>query len=304
MKNSIKFFICVVVAVVAFDMLFGCFADQYIKKHPLPGDYRLIDYVVNQCDEECIIVGNSLAINSLIPSIIEDSLDVSCYNAGASAQHIPYVETIMKCIVDRYTPKMIIFVFGPTFLSGTGNGQRFNILIPFYQRGHEIIDRNLERKDFYEPYFLHSSLYRFNRIWWRILLYHFISYSDNNDKGFVAHNKPSKFPELYPLEYKSNSKERKECFIRCLDICKNNGIEMVCVSPPVFKTFNKGVPQTIQFIKKMCEQNNVIFIDDTQDTTYLNNAELWYDNVHFNIDGSRLYTVQFIRELKEIQKQN
>ena len=75
------------------DYLFGLLVKYQIKKG-LPGDYKPIEYALKECNEDILILGNSIVINSLKPSIIEDSLGMTCYNAGASGQTLYYYHTI------------------------------------------------------------------------------------------------------------------------------------------------------------------------------------------------------------------
>ena len=299
MKPILKYFLCVLVVVVGFDLLLGFFAKRYVTTHILPGDYQAIDYLINRSNEECLIIGSSLAINSLMPSLMEDSLGMTCYNGGANAQSMPYFETMLDCVFRRYTPKMVIFVFDPNELFREGLGQRYNVLVPYYGCGHEMLDRKLESKDAVEPFLLKSASYRYNRIWWRILLYHFIGYSSKSDKGFVPHERPMSLPVLNDIAQQPPTQECVECFERCLEMCHSRGVKVVCVFPPGYYKFVEGEFPSVTTVKQKCQQIGAVCIDDSQDPIFHKHPEWFYDNKHFNIDGSEIYTKQFLQELKE-----
>ena len=303
MKRFLKYFSIVILVVVGFDLLFGWAVNSYVKSHPLPGDYRAIDYLINQSDEDCLILGSSLAINSLMPSEMEDSLGMTCYNGGANAQSIPFYETALSCVLSRHTPRMVIFVFGPNELSGTGPGKRFNVLTPYYHCGHELVDKNLEARDKYERWFLKSSTYRYNKIWWRILLYHFIDYNDKSDKGFVPHEKPLTAPIMGIMEAEDVTKEYLDCFKRCIDLCQQKGIKVVCVFPPCYKKLDDGEYPSVSAVRHICEPMGGIVIDDMKDANFRSHTEWFFDQVHFDIDGSKAFTRQFLHELKKAEQQ-
>ncbi|MBQ7691366.1 MAG: hypothetical protein IJT30_09315 [Muribaculaceae bacterium] len=298
MKTILKYFLCVLVVVVGFDLLLGFVAKRYVTTHILPGDYQAIDYLINRSNEECLIIGSSLAINSLMPSLMEDSLGMTCYNGGANAQSMPYFETMLDCVFRRYTPKMVIFVLDPNELSRKGLGQRYNVLVPYYGCGHELIDRNLESKDAVEPWLLRSASYRYNRIWWRILLYHFIGYSNKSDKGFVPHERPMSLPMLKTIQNEDTVQACVDSFVRCMTICNDRGVKVVCVFPPGYYSPVNGAFQSVNVVEEECLKINAVCIDDSQDSTFLEHPEWFYDNKHFNIDGSVIYTKQFLQELK------
>ncbi|MBR1527566.1 MAG: hypothetical protein IJ640_13065 [Prevotella sp.] len=303
MKRLVIFVVSIIVLLVAIDSLFGYAANLYIKKYGLRGDYQPIEYVVKQCKDDALFIGSSVVINSLMPSVIEDSLGVTCYNTGANSQTMPYFHTVLNCILQRYTPKMIILGLRPDELSGNGIG-RYHLLVPYYHTGYNEIDSVLESKNEHEKYLLKSNLYRYNTIWFRILVYHFLRGDESKrmkDKGFSGHEKPLFPPYMTNSKGNQNVSEKKvSIFKDMIRICKERGITLVVYSPPMYTRYNEKTG-TVKEIEHLCRENAIHYYYDTQDSLFLNHQEWFYDNVHLNKYGSIEYSKLFASRLKNIQ---
>ncbi len=299
MKKFLSFVFSCLVIVLLVDVLFGTFCNWYVKDKPLPGDYENVDYLIKRSTDDVIILGSSIALNSLMPTIVEDSLGMTCFNGGANGQTLTFYDTMVECILARHKPKMIVLGLKNEELAGTGVGGRYNFLVPYYDKGYSMIDSCLKARDKYEPYLLKSNLYRYNTIWWRILLYHFITPGEPGEKGFVAKGIPSFYPTLYKKEVSTQiSNQRKEEFRSMVERCRNAGVQLVAYFPPNYYKYS-GKSATINYVENYCKEHNIPCFDDSQDAEFLKNKEWFYDNVHLNKNGAVIYTEHFIAELKE-----
>lgn len=298
MKKLITFIASIIVILIAFDLLFGYATNFYIKKCGLHGDYKSIEYVMKQCKEDVLFIGSSVVLNSLMPSIIEDSIGVTCYNTGANAQTLHYFHTILNCILKRYTPKMVILGMKPNELSREGIS-RYNLLIPYYHTGSSEIDSILESKNDYEKYLLQSNLYRYNTIWFRILSYHFIRGHENTDKGFLAKEKPIFPPNLrYTKENNSVLNNKVLIFEDIIRICKQRGINLIVYFPPIYMRY-KEKSETIKEVERICKDKNIHFYNDTQDSIFLAHQDWFYDSSHLNKFGAIEYSKLFAKRLHD-----
>ena len=303
MKKLVVFIVSTIAILVAIDYLFGYAANIYLKKYGLRGDYLPIEYVVKQCKDDALFIGSSVVINSLMPSVIEDSLGITCYNAGANSQTMPYFHTILNCVLQRYTPKMIILGLRPEELSGDDVG-RYHLLVPYYHTGYNEIDSVLESKNEHEKYLLKSNLYRYNTIWFRILLYHFLRGDESKkmkNKGFSGHEKPLFPPYMTNSEGDQNISEKKvSIFEDMIRICKDHDITLVVYSPPMYTRY-KEKTGTVKEIERLCKENSVQYYYDTQDSFFLGHQEWFYDNIHLNKYGSLKYSKMFATRLRDMQ---
>lgn len=58
---------------------------------------------------------------------------------------------------------------------------------------------------------------------------------------------------------------------------------------------------TINYLKELAEQNNVIFIDDSQLDDFIRQDEYWYDGGHLKAYGANKFTKILSRQIKEIK---
>ena len=303
MKKLSIFIVSVVVVLVVADLLFGVVM-TFQKKIGLKGDYKPIEYVIKQCNEDVLIMGSSVVLNSLNPTIIEDSLGMSCFNAGASSQTPYYYHTILNCILKRYCPKLIVLGIRTAEFDSEDQLQ-YNILVPYYHTGYSEMDSVLERKNSYEKYLLHSNLYRYNTIWFRILLYNFFGDYERGEKGFIAHEKPAMLPKMTQYNGVSRyvSVAKENLFRDFIAICKQNNIKLIVYTPPVYSEF-KNTPATVQRVVEICKETDVPYYNDMSNNQFISQQDLFYDQVHFNKYGAVAYTQMFINRLRSELKRN
>ncbi len=297
MRKLLTYIFGVVVLVVVADLLLGVASDYYMSHAQLPGDYRSVDYVVRESRDDVLILGSSVALNSLIPTLLEDSLHTTCYNGAANGQQLPFYLTLLDCVLRRHTPHMIILGLTPDACQYTGLGDRYNLLAPYYDRGFHYVDSCMETGGTIERLKLRSHLLRYNTIWWRILLYHFVTPDNPGEKGFVAKPLPPNAPEMITLEQNDTmSAERRGQLAQLLDVCRQRHIELVVYFPPQYQRL-VGTNACRDTTIAMCQRAGAICLDHSQDSTFMAHPEWFYDNLHLNGEGAAVYTAHFLREL-------
>lgn len=298
MKKTLTYFSIIIVVVFIVDVFIGIASKYYVSNYRLAGDYEPIDYLLKESTDSIIILGSSVALNSLMPSIIEDSLNTTCFNGAANAQRMVFFRTMLECIAKRHKPKLIILGLDHYGMGLKGIG-RYNILTPYYNMGYETIDSCLESKNRYEKVLLRSNLYRFNTIWFRMLLYNFITPDERGYKGFVAKSQP-----LSPIIMKNVTdngkiyKDRIADLNQIVNFCKNNKIKLIIYFPPSYAHFTK-ITGTIKTVKNICKRTNVSVYDDSQNPTFLQHSEWFHDYVHLDKNGAIEYTKLFIKHIRE-----
>ena len=78
----VKTCVSIIVIVLVFDVIFGQVMSFYSKRYGLPGDYAKIEYLFHQANEDVVIIGSSVAINSFMPDILMDSLGISVFKSS------------------------------------------------------------------------------------------------------------------------------------------------------------------------------------------------------------------------------
>lgn len=300
MKKIIKFVGIVIIVIIITDIMVGFGCRFYINNHRFSGEFGEIDYIAKKSDEDIIILGSSVALNGINPNIITDSLGLSCYNGGANGQILPYYESLLECIVKREKkPSIIILGLRTNELAGEGNGGRYSVFLPYYHTGMENIDKRLESKSWEERYLLYSNLYRYNPIWWRLFLYILLPPEEKGKNGFTGKPVPMVYPELKNDISSPITNERINSFLNMVQLCKKNDIRLIVVFPPMYFNYTDKTA-TIDYIEKYCINNGIPCYNDSQDSTFLSDSHLFYDNVHVNIVGCNKYMQIILERLKDL----
>lgn len=91
------------------------FGFDYLKSHAKGGDTYKNYYLAEKCEDDVLILGSSRAARHYVPSVIEDSLGLSCYNAGEPGCGIIPAYARYKMVSERHKPKLVIYEVTPGF---------------------------------------------------------------------------------------------------------------------------------------------------------------------------------------------
>ena len=299
----LKTTVTIVAIVWILDVVFGQIMSFYSNKYGLPGDYTKIEYLFRQSDDDVVIIGSSVAINSFMPDIMMDSLDISVFNGGCNAQTLVFFRCMVDGLLKHHHPKGIILALQPDDLS-TDQVGRIDLLNPYYKQS-DVIDAALKlQNDGKGEAFLGFNLYKYNTIWFRILLQSFLPREEMGNYGFVAKHKPNNLPEF--IDYGDEPDDdfiysvKIQCLKGIISQLRENDVELLVVFPPYYKKLrNGGNPASKRIIVEMCRENGIPLVDDSQIQYLWERPELFYDDMHLNGDGARIYTEIFIKQIQE-----
>jgi len=299
MKTVIKYIGLTLAVVVVADLLFGAAMGYYVRNHRIPGDYETIEHMLKGSDDELFILGSSHALNSANAALLEDSLHRPVWNGGANAQMLPYCEVMAEQLCTQPATKAIVVCLTPeTFLGSNG---RIKLLMPYYDTGLQSLDQYLEEGARYNRLFLKSALYRYNTIWFRILLYNFIQPGEKGAKGFVAKPIPPVMPTMRQMpDTLCHLNERDIRIVeRMAQRCQEHHIRLLAFIPPMYDLYPAEERSGIAAIKEQCARLKIPVLDSYQDSLYLQHPEYFFDNAHLNKNGAEIYSRQLGHWLKE-----
>lgn len=299
MKKVWIWILIVIASVAVADLLFGVAMRGYISKYRLKGDYRSVDYLLRESKDELVVLGSSVALNSFNTKMLSDSLGIKAFNAGSNGQCLPYYQSLLEIIAERPELKTLILGVGENNLNDTGLGTRYKLLIPYYDSGYEPIDRRLEGDSRLDKIFYKSSLYRYNTIWFRILLYHFYEPGIKGENGFISKELPPYFPKKQSRRRDFvMSEERSEELDSMVALCKRNDIRLImCITPKYeSRSFRTDVEKKLR--QRAARGDFELWFD--ADTTPLSaDSTLFFDDAHLNYRGADIYTSIIIDRLRD-----
>ena len=302
-KNTVKgFFIKIFIFFIIFvivDISVGSILRKGYRKQQSGYDY-LTTYAIEQTTADILIFGSSRAVNIFDPLIFEKEMHLTCYNAGRDGEPIFYHYAILKSILKRYKPKMIVLSFDAgNFSKGLDAYDRLSALLPFYAE-HPEIRPVVDLKGPFEKLKMLSAIYPYNSTLLSIITgnsnYSKIKYA--TVKGHI----PLKYLAEGPrkkFDY-TNEKEldtiKISCYKSFINECATAKIPLYIVCPP-YNIEAVGIDPSITVGKEIAAQKNIPFFDFTKDSSYTGKPELFADYRHLNYKGVPLITMEVVKKI-------
>jgi hypothetical protein len=285
----------ILIIILIFDQGIGMILKKYYfrQRH---GDGSNITYAIDSTVADVLIFGSSRAKHHYIPTILEDRFKYSCFNVGADGNYLLYSYAIFKTIVNRYNPKLIIFDIRPYELGYIASEyDRLSQLLPYYQKYPEI-QHAIELRGPFEKFKHISSIYSFNSLILEIV------------RGNIGYSK-SKNSDLhgYTPIYKAMKPEKIGTWDICSIVldedkinvlkdiiltCSQKNINLIFVHSPIWITMKKSNCHNI--ISDVCSENNVPYIDISNDSTFMNRPDYFEDLSHLNNEGAKIFSNMLI----------
>lgn len=298
--------ISIIVLLVVADWSVGTWSEKMYLKSKYSIYHKQL-YCLNESQDEVLIMGSSRAAHHYVPQIIEDSLGMTCYNAGSDGECIYYHFCLLSAMIERGAkPKMVIYEVMNLDAEVSG-GATFTLdaaldrLAPHYGE-YEAIDSLVALNGWKEKVKMLSKTYRYNSKLVQTIKCNYLP--EKEDKGYEALTGKMNV-ELYEKDAATRTSNPKksakiedrklgymEKFIR---LCTTNGINLLlCYSPYYHNKPSGGICN----IQEMADNYNVPFCEFATDEEF-DNPELFNDAMHLNDDGAREYTAKLVGIIKK-----
>lgn len=283
------------------DQLGGLLLDTLRDNSP-DGRYHKAKYTLEHCDEDVVVIGSSRAEINYVSQIIEDSLRISCWNAGRGGQGMPYFRAVQEGILARYSPKVVILNIDDNDLEGGMAYEHAGFLRPFYST-HPEIRPVLDKTSKFEWLLLKSRLYAYNSSFYYLIRPYLVPGLDGKaeDKGWkprpgTMDYDPGKKLESEPVKTPLNPEA-----VAAFDYMVDKFLEKECqvlfvVSPNYGRSI--GSSSAIEYLKKTSEKTGIPVFVYSADSSYITHPELYVDPEHLNIDGAQKFTRELVQQIK------
>lgn len=279
--------------VFAADRLIGFLLKQSYFKQKSGYNY-LTTHSIEKATDPVLIFGSSRAVNIINPLILEEKLKLPGYNAGRDGQSIFYHYAVLKSVLDRYKPQMVILSFDAgDFAKGRQDYDRLSSLLPYWETEPEI-EPIMELKGPFEKIKTASKIYPYNSMILPILSAN-LKKTDRYDnmKGYMPLRRKIKGP-LLTIDYTKTAmldQNKVNTYKNFIKTCVNAGIKLHVVCPP-YLINAIGTDASIETAKNIAKEYGVSFLDHSRDLNYSQQPDLFADFRHLNEEGSRLFTEQ------------
>ena len=267
-------------------------ASAFLYHNSKYGIFHRQQYVLNESTDDIIILGSSRASHHYVPSILSDSLGMSCYNAGSEGMCIYYHYAMLAAMIEReHCPQLVIYDVmnldafetpGPTFTLDAA----LDRLAPHYG-DYTCIDSLFELKGWKEKLRMQSLTYRYNSKLVQSIKCNFIPLPEDN--GYEKINgKLSDTTEFKKHDYYTGTlDENKLLYLqKLIDLTKQNHIKLVLVLSP---NFYYNPSNGYDAIKNKAEDNDIPFIDCYNELSLMK-RELFRDVMHLNDAGAHVWS--------------
>ncbi|MFS4416354.1 hypothetical protein [Maribacter sp. 2307ULW6-5] len=255
-------------------------------------------HALQETKEDVLVFGSSRARNHYVPEVFEKGLNTSFFNTGKDGSYVFYQTAVLKAVLKRYRPKLIVYDFYGTLCYDQRDYDRLSVLLPYYKE-HPEIRETLHLRGAYEPYKNVSRLYPFNStvaIVAKGLLLN--DSATDQEKGYTPgkgafKNVPNlEFREPCPLD-----NQKVEHFKAFLSLCQAEKVPLVVVFSPVIHDNSDDF--MVQTIKEICERQNTDFYDFSKPEAFPKEKKYFVDDIHLNESGSKLFSQKVVTLIKD-----
>ena len=283
------------------DSVFGLAMGKISRKIDIGGAGR-DNYICDKVIDDILVFGSSRAEHHYNAQMITDSLGISCYNCGESGCGIILAYGRLLMLMERYTPKAIIYEVTPgfDFHDGKDNHKYLYRLKQHYDRAG--VDSIFWSVDPTEKYKMLSDMYRHNSSFLQNLIVYFAKMSyDTGIRGFRPFD-----VEMDTMKIRKNyiSYDSREGYVydslkiqyihKFLD--KTKDIDVVFVVSPMWYGQDTLV---LSPIKDICKERAIPLIDFSNNPKYVHHNEYFKDGTHLNARGANEFTHDLIMELRK-----
>ncbi|MFN8208914.1 MAG: hypothetical protein U0T82_16125 [Bacteroidales bacterium] len=287
--------------VILGDLALGSLLRHFYFKQRSGDNYRMIQSI-EHTTADVLIFGSSRSTRHYRPDVLADSLGLTYYNTGKDGQDILYAAAVGKCVFSRYKPKLVILdIRRGEFRQGSYD--RLSKLLPFY-RTHPEIRPFIELRGPFEKIKLLSSVYPFNSEFFAILVTNtsFNEEKRKDDRGYLplykTWTKPLNLETSLLTTHSSLDPVRVEAFRAFVSDCRNRQIPMVVVSSPYY-SLPLNPDSSLIVASSICREYQTIFLDISQDTSYLDHPEWFQDVQHLNQNGALRFSENLVALIRE-----
>lgn len=300
--------LCIVAAILLVFLMDLCLggANAWLYHRSKYGIFHRQQYVMNESKDDIIVLGSSRASHHYVPSIISDSLGMSCYNAGSEGMCVYYHYAMLASMIERgHCPKIVIYDVlnldlqehpGPTFTLDAA----LDRLAPHYGE-YACVDSLFALNGWKERLKLLFLSYRYNSKLVQSIKCNFIPSSEDNGYEKVSGHLPDNVT-FETLDYGNYNIDtlKLDYLNKLVRLAKQNHINLVFVLSPYYKD---NPSKALDVAKETAEQNNLMIIDCYNDPEMMK-RELFKDVMHLNDEGAHVWTAYLSHILKnELNKQ-
>jgi len=261
------------------------------------GAIHHLNYSLDSTYADVIILGSGRAHSNYIPGIIEERLDLTCFNTGMDGTYIMNSYAVYKSLIHRYQPKIFIMDISTLheLFEGSDPYASLKWLLPYYKDKEELRGILLERSR-YERIKLMSQIYPYNSKLLAIIKGNAKTEDISELKGFQPYH-----GFLTDTTMARSRQEEDRIDIDILSIletmaaeCDSLQTKLVFVQSPTYALVDQDKGMIL--MKDLTDKFSCEFWNYATDERFLI-AQYFRDPVHLNGNGAEEFTKEIAARL-------
>lgn len=258
-------------------------------------------FTIEKVDADVVVIGSSKASHHYVPQMLEDSLGMTVYNCGQDGCFFLYQNCIINMILDRYTPKVILWDIQPGSFVGEEHSneyQNIRYLSPYYP-ANTWAESYINSESPKMRYRMMSRMFAYNS---KVLNYvlPLVTHSSATKNGYIPLATEG---YLYP-EMSKQAEEKGVVNSSYLDLldktmkrCREKCVELRMYISPEYSQKSALTVAAEEEIGKVAMSNDVSFTNAHSDECFMQDSTLFKDASHLNDKGARIYTSKVLQDL-------
>lgn len=283
-----------IIAVV--DFAFGKVCD-YLRDHTKGGFSGNIHYICEESNEDIIMMGSSRMRHHYVPQVFEDSLGLTCYNAGIDGNGIILNYGFLQMILQRYSPKLVVYDITNFDMYESDNAKFLDMLRPYYHKPG--IKQIFNDVDTAERLKMLSRLYQYNSDFLGLL-------GDNVhplrsfNKGYWPSTKVMDYEPVCSMDTQLPPTDslKLSYLTKFIDLTRQYNVPLIFVASPEW--FAELYPEYNVPVERLCQNENVPFLDYYCDRDFCADKQYWGDPRHLNDKGATIYSQKIVAVINRI----
>lgn len=292
----------IICRVLIFFIIFGIifWRVDYIMRNKMECQFISHFKEEKQDSIDVVFLGSSQVVVGMQPLQLWENTGITSYNCATSATNIPMMYYTAKMAIENQHPKVIVadvsFICDDTPLTAT---ERFHAIWDnFYTEvaKYEAISDIVPKENRFEMYF---PIYLYHSRWDSLTQTDFKEIGSNDEfKGAKVYTEivlPTTITALkeYPSENVPINDVAYEYLDKLIELCKNNGTELVLVAMPLpYLAADFTYLQTLNSVESLANERGIIFENGYKDQSLwgLDYYTDFIDVSHVNFRGAKKVT--------------
>lgn len=288
MKKFIVNLIIGLILIIVLDYGVGKSFEYFYFKQTSGSLYKTT-YAMDSCEEEVLVFGSSRASHHYRPDIFEKELKLSFYNTGKDGNYIFYQTALLKSVLKRYSPKLIVYDFYGSLCYEQSDYDRLSILLPYYKE-HSEIRATVNMRSKFEHLKNWSGIYPYNSSIAKIALGLTPTESDSDEnQGYEPlYGEFKNLPQIEFREPCETDSNKVKSFQEFLHLCKSNNVPLVVIFSPV--SYDNSGDFMLEIAEQICKEEDIPFYDFSKEINFKKSIDYFSDEIHLNDQGSLIFS--------------